>query len=62
MMETVKVWSITSYRTKRIKPHAGLVTCGTCGRTWDDTISTQWTPAPAGRCPFEYRRGHGHGK
>lgn len=29
-------------------------TCGTCGRSWDDTISTSMTPAPSGRCPFEY--------
>lgn len=28
--------------------------CGACGRGWDDTVSTAWTPAPAGRCPFEY--------
>lgn len=30
------------------------VTCGTCGRSWDDAISTSWTPTPSGRCPFEY--------
>lgn len=30
------------------------VTCGTCGRSWDDAIPTTWTPAPSGRCPFEY--------
>lgn len=29
-------------------------TCGHCGLTWDDSISTTWTPAPSGRCPFEY--------
>lgn len=31
-------------------------TCGTCGRTWDDSISTSTsvTPAPSARCPFEY--------
>lgn len=29
-------------------------TCGTCGRSWDDAIPTSWTPAPGGRCPFEY--------
>lgn len=28
--------------------------CGGCGRGWDDTVSTSVTPAPAGRCPFEY--------
>jgi hypothetical protein len=30
------------------------VTCGHCGLTWDDGIGTTWTPAPSGRCPFEY--------
>lgn len=30
------------------------VTCGTCGLSWDDAKSTSMTPAPAGRCPFEY--------
>lgn len=30
------------------------VTCGTCGLSWDDAISTEWTPAPSARCPFEY--------
>lgn len=29
-------------------------TCGHCGLSWDDGKSTQWTPAPSGRCPFEY--------
>lgn len=28
--------------------------CYTCGRAWDDTVSTHVTPTPAGRCPFEY--------
>jgi hypothetical protein len=31
----------------------GAATCGTCGRSWDDTRATAWTPAPGGRCPFE---------
>lgn len=31
-----------------------LTTCGVCGRSWDDSIPTAYTPAPAGRCPFEY--------
>jgi hypothetical protein len=31
-----------------------LATCGTCGRTWDDSRITGVTPAPSGRCPFEY--------
>ena len=29
-------------------------TCGTCGHSWDDGICTSMTPAPSGRCPFEY--------
>ena len=29
-------------------------TCGTCGLSWDDAIPTSLTPAPSGRCPFEY--------
>lgn len=28
-------------------------TCGECGRAWDDAIPTEYTPAPAARCPFE---------
>jgi hypothetical protein len=31
-----------------------IAQCGTCGRWWDDDASTELTPAPAGRCPFEY--------
>jgi hypothetical protein len=31
-----------------------LATCGTCGRSWDDSIPTSMTPTPAARCPFEY--------
>ncbi len=33
---------------------ASPATCGNCGLTWDDGISTSWTPVPSGRCPFEY--------
>lgn len=37
---------------------AGLATdpatCGECGRTWDDAVSTGMTPVPSGRCPFEH--------
>lgn len=32
----------------------GKMTCGICGRSWDDSIGTTWTPVPSGRCPFEY--------
>lgn len=30
------------------------VTCGHCGLSWDDGVSTGRTPTPSGRCPFEY--------
>jgi hypothetical protein len=33
---------------------ADPVTCGTCGRTWDDAVVTSVTPTPSARCPFEY--------
>jgi len=28
--------------------------CGHCQRAWDDNKPTGLTPAPSGRCPFEY--------
>lgn len=31
-----------------------VVTCGSCGRSWNDAASSSVTPAPSGRCPFEY--------
>jgi hypothetical protein len=31
-----------------------IATCPTCGFQWDDTIVTELTPTPAGRCPNEY--------
>jgi hypothetical protein len=31
-----------------------IATCGTCGRSWNDAAVSSVTPAPAGRCPFEY--------
>lgn len=41
------------------EPEEDLVTCGSCGRTWNDAIITGSTPAPAGRCPFEGIHGDG---
>ncbi len=43
--------------TKAYAKATGLTTCGTCGRHWDDDIVTGITPAPSGRCPFEYYHG-----
>lgn len=33
--------------------------CGFCNRGWDDSVSTDVTPTPAGRCPFEYEHVYG---
>ncbi len=52
----VKVWDVVTRRTKMVKNHSGIVTCNDCGRSWDDTIVTGVTPAPAARCPFEGMR------
>lgn len=41
-------------RPLRSADAANAATCGTCGLSWDDSISTQYTPTPSGRCPFEY--------
>lgn len=30
-----------------------IATCEGCGLSWNDSIPTSYTPAPAGRCPFE---------
>lgn len=38
-----------------LPPSSPLATvCGSCGRGWRDEVVTSWTPAPGGRCPFEY--------
>ena len=43
---------------KRDKDRAKtLAQCLTCGRYWDDSKPTEWTPAPSARCPFEYFHG-----
>lgn len=39
-------------------PPKGKTTCGYCLLSWDDNISTAWTPVPSGRCPFEYQHRH----
>lgn len=36
------------------QPAGDRATCGHCGLSWDDGISTGYTPAPSARCPFEY--------
>jgi hypothetical protein len=55
-MAKIKIWHPVTHRIRIVERHSGIVTCGNCGRSWDDTISTEWTPAPSGRCPFEGMR------
>ena len=31
-----------------------VATCGHCGHSWNDAATSHLTPAPSGRCPFEY--------
>ena len=31
-----------------------LVTCGTCGKTWNNALISERTPTPSARCPYEY--------
>lgn len=31
-----------------------IVTCGECGRSWNDALISDRTPAPGARCPYEY--------
>lgn len=50
--DVVEVDDVEEY--KKEHPDADVATCGTCGRSWDDSISTSTTPVPSGRCPFEY--------
>jgi hypothetical protein len=31
-----------------------IVTCETCGKSWNDALISERTPAPSARCPYEY--------
>lgn len=57
-MKTLKLKDIPAdypVRPLRVfQPAGDRATCGTCGLSWDDSIATSMTPAPAARCPFEY--------
>lgn len=35
-----------------------IATDGNCGLSWDDDVSTTYTPVPSGRCPFEWFHGN----
>lgn len=45
-----QVFRAKAYEAKN--PGAAVVTCGGCGRSWDDNHVTGVTPAPAALCPF----------
>lgn len=49
-----RYWKAVKYVAPGNPAPASFTRCGTCKRAWDDTRSTDWTPAPSGRCPFEY--------
>lgn len=54
----VEVYDAVAYlkyvrRSQPDKPDT-VKECGDCGRMWDDAVVSAWTPAPAGRCPFDY--------
>jgi hypothetical protein len=55
-MDKVKVWDVITRRTRMVPNHSEIATCHECGRSWDDSIVTSMTPAPAARCPFEGMR------
>ena len=50
-------WRIPSdWPVQPLKPgqlDSATTTCGHCGLSWDDGVSTSMTPTPSGRCPFE---------
>jgi hypothetical protein len=52
-MKLIRIWSVTTHRTRLTPESHSIATCGHCGRSWDDSIPTSLTPAPSGRCPFE---------
>jgi hypothetical protein len=50
-----KDFEVKPLRTEKQRREAvALCHCLSCGRWWDDAVSTSWTPTPSGRCPFEY--------
>ncbi|AXQ62119.1 hypothetical protein SEA_SKYSAND_86 [Gordonia phage Skysand] len=49
--------ALTGYLRADGRTLAEIVRCEECGRRWDDAVSTSVTPAPSGRCPFEYDHG-----
>ena len=57
-METVKLWDVLTRRSRvvKLREYMTVMTCGHCGRSWDDARVTSMTPVPSARCPFEGMR------
>jgi hypothetical protein len=47
-------WPVRPLTVETAKTATDPATCGTCKRSWDDAVVTEWTPTPGARCPFEY--------
>jgi hypothetical protein len=54
-----EVYNVDRYRRRTGAHLADIATCGTCGRSWDDSHASGVTPTPSGRCPFEYSHRQG---
>lgn len=50
----LRYWQGVRYVAPWKPAPASFARCLSCGRAWDDDKPTTWTPAPSGRCPFEY--------
>jgi hypothetical protein len=50
----VEITDSSAYLRELPDRRGDLCTCGHCGRTWDDSVTTSVTPVPSPRCPFEY--------
>lgn len=48
----VEIYDPGAYKARF--PDAVITTCGSCDRSWDDSVVTSVTPAPSARCVFEY--------
>lgn len=55
--EGMSMHNLDNFPVRSLKddePAKDRMTCGTCNRSWDDSIVTGYTPTPSGRCPFEF--------
>lgn len=49
-----RYWQGVRYVAKGNDAPPSFYRCGHCGRSWDNSKPTTWTPTPSARCPFEY--------